>query len=138
MPGWRMSIPVPLERLRAAVEERDERAYLLTVSDDGRPHAVHGPVRWEGDALALEVGRRSAANATARPSVSLLYPMRADGDYSLIVDGTAALVPGRDGRWLRVTPTRAVLHRPAPAPAPGASSCDADCVPLFPPARPRS
>src|SRR5215471_9387062 len=50
--GDRMSIPVPADRLRAAIEERPPRAYVLTVSDDGRPHAVHGSVRWEGDLLA--------------------------------------------------------------------------------------
>ncbi len=133
-----MSIPVPLEGLRAAVEARGRSAYVLTVSDDGHPHAVHGPVRWEGDLLAADVGRRSAANASARPSVSLLYPVRADGDYSLIVDGTAAVASDGDGQRLFVTPTRAVLHRPAPAPDPPASSCDADCVPLFPTTRSRA
>ena len=127
-----MSIPVPLERLRVAIAERGRSAYVLTVSDDGRPHAVHAPVCWEGDALAAEVGRRTAANAAARPSVSLLFPVRADGDYSLIVDGTAAGASGGDRPRLLVTPTKAVLHRPAPAPGPSASSCDADCVPLFP------
>ena len=128
-----MSIPVPVDRLRAAVDERGRTAYLLTVSDDGRPHVVHGPVGWEGDALAVEVGRRSAANATARPAaVSLLYPLRTADDYSLIVDGTA--VVGPDGRVL-VTPTKAVLHRPAPSSDP-ASSCAADCVPLLPGRRP--
>ena len=126
-----MSIPVPMEGLRAAVEERGHRAYVLTVSEDGRPHAVHGPVRWEGDVLLAEVGRRSVANATARPSVSLLYPVRADGDYSLIVDGTAAVASER----LLVTPTRAVLHRPAPPGAATASTCEADCVPVFPAAK---
>jgi hypothetical protein len=124
-----MSIPVPLDRLRAAVAERGGGGNVLTVSDDGRPHAVHAPVCWEGDALAAEVGRRTAANATARPSVSLLYPVRSDGDYSLIVDGTATV----DGRRLLVAPAKAVLHRPAPAPDPTASPCEADCVPLFPP-----
>ena len=126
-----MSIPVPLERLRAAIAERGSSAYLLTVSDDGRPHAVHSAVRWEGEVLAAEVGRRSAANAVARAAVSLLYPLRAEGDYSLIVDGTAAVVPGDDGDRLLITPTRAVLHRPAAAPDP-TSGCGADCVPLLP------
>ena len=125
-----MSIPVPLERLRAALEERGPNAYLLTVSDDGRPHAVHGPVCWERDQLTTDVGRRSAANAAARPSVSLLYPVRADGDYSLIVDGAAVVVSREGGQRLLITPTRAVLHRPATAPDP-ASPCSADCVPLL-------
>jgi hypothetical protein len=131
-----MSIPVPLERLRAALDERCGDAYVLTVSDDGRPHAVHGSVRWEGDALTARVGRRSAANAGARPAVSLLYPARSGGDYSLIVDGTAIVASDGDEHRLLVTPTWAVLHRPAAAPDPG-SPCDADCVPLLPSAERR-
>jgi hypothetical protein len=131
-----MSIPVPLERLRAALAERGGSAYVLTVSEDGSPHAVHAPVRWEGDVLSADVGRRSAANAGARSAASLLYPVRSDEDYSLIVDGTATLASGDGGQRLLLTPTRAVLHRPARSVAPTtASSCDADCVPLFPPPR---
>ena len=122
-----MSIPVPLERLREAIRERGEHAYVLTVSDDMRPHTVHAPVRWQGDVLAAEVGKRSVANAAARPSVSLLYPLRTPDDYSLILDGTAAVA----GQRLLITPTRAVLHRPAKASDPQ-SACGADCVPLLP------
>jgi hypothetical protein len=126
-----MSVPVPLQRLRAAVEERGASGYLLTVCDDGSPHAVHAPVHWEGDAIVVDVGKRSAANATARSSVSLLFPVRAEGDYSLIVDGTAAPASSDGDQRVRVTPTRAVLHRPAVVPDPS-SSCTADCVPLLP------
>lgn len=126
-----MSIPVPLEGLRAALNERGENAYLLTVADDARPHAVHVPVHWQGDVLAADVGNRSAANATARPSVSLLYPLRRDGDYSLIVDGIAEVASRKDGHRVLITPTKAVLHRAAAAPDPS-SSCSADCVPLLP------
>ena len=126
-----MSIPVPMEELRAAIEERGGSAYVLTVSDDSRPHAVHVPVSWEGDVLAADVGKRSAANAGARPAVSLLYPVRADGDYSLIVDGTAVVAGREDAHRLLITPTKAVLHRAAAAPNP-LSPCSADCVPLLP------
>ena len=126
-----MSVPVPLPRLRAAVEQRGTSAYLLTVSDDASPHAVHVPLHWDGDVLVADVGRRSAANATARPTVSLLFPVRADGDYSLIVDGTAAVVSRDGGQHVRVTPTRAVLHRAAVVPD-LAASCAADCVPILP------
>jgi hypothetical protein len=130
-----MSIPVPLERLRGAIAERAQSAYLLTVSDDGRAHAVHVPVHWEDDVLAARVGKRSAANAAARPGVSLLYPLRSPDDYSLIVDGTG-IVAGSDGEQrVLVTPTRAVLHRPAAVPRPDAS-CSADCVPLLPATKP--
>jgi len=132
-----MSIPVPLDRLRAAVEERGARAYLLTVSDDASPHAVHVSIGWEGDVLVADVGRRSAANAAARPSVSLLFPLRTDGEYSLIVDGTGTVARNDGIQRIRVTPTRAVLHRPAAAPDP-TSSCTADCVPLLPGPRERT
>ncbi len=125
-----MSIPVPLARLRAALEERGGNAYVLTVSDDARPHALHVCVRWDRDVLAADVGKRSAANAAARPAVSLLYPVRADGDYSLIVDGTAFVESRQDRDRLLITPTKAILHRPAAALDP-ASPCGADCVPLL-------
>jgi len=133
-----MSIPVPLEGLKSAIAERGPGAYVLTVADDGRPHAVLASMRWEGEALAAGIGRRSAANATARSSVSLLFPVRGDGDYSLIVDGTAAVESSGSEHRLLVTPTRAVLHRPVAAPAATTSSCGADCVPLFPPPRERT
>jgi hypothetical protein len=132
-----MSIPVSLERLRAAIEERGPTAYLLTVGDDGCPHAVHARLEWADDALVTDVGRRSAANAIARPAVSLLCPVRAEGDYSLIVDGVAAVVSRDGGGRVRITPTRAVLHRSAAVPDP-TSPCAADCVPLFPAARGRT
>jgi hypothetical protein len=132
-----MSLPVALSALGKAVEERGPGAYLLTVSDDGGPHAVHTPVRVVGDVLVADVGTRSAANAAARPSVSLLFPVRADGDYSLIVDGVAAVAHGAGGPCVRVTPTRAVLHRPAVVADP-TSSCAGDCVPLVSPPPERS
>jgi len=125
-----MSIPVPLERLRAAIAERGATAYLLTVTEDGRPHAVHGAVRWDGDVLTTDVGKRTAANVGARSGVSLLFPVRSPGDYSLIVDGTAVVVTSGDTRTVRITPTKGVLHRPAPSPDPNAPCAD-DCVPLL-------
>jgi len=131
-----MSIPVALEQLHAAIDERGRAAYLLTVSDDGVPHAVHTAFDWEGDALIADVGRRTGMNAAARPTVSLLFPLRSVGDYSLIVDGTAVVTADDGVRRVHVTPSRAVLHRPAAAPNPDAS-CDADCVTLLPSPRSR-
>jgi hypothetical protein len=131
-----MSIPVRLQELRAALAERGGLAYVITVADDARPHAVHAAVGWEGDMLAAAVGKRTAANAAARSSVSLLYPVRMDGDYSLIVDGNAVVAERDGGQLLLIAPTKAVLHRAAAAPDP-ASSCSADCVPLLPQANER-
>ena len=114
--------------LEAVTRERGGRAYIVTVSDEGGPHTVHVPVRWEHGALVAEVGARTAANAAARPHVSILYPVRSAEDYSLIVDGRAAVEPG-DSRRVRVTPTKIVLHRPDP-PVDRVTSCAQDCIPI--------
>jgi hypothetical protein len=114
--------------LEAVTRERGGRAYIVTVSDQGGPHTVHVPVRWDRGELVAEVGTGTAANAAARPQVSILYPVRSAEDYSLIVDGRAALEPG-EARRVRVTPTKIVLHRPDP-PLDRVTSCAQDCVPI--------
>src|SRR5215813_347516 len=124
-----MSTPVALGQLESETRRFAFAPYLLTVSDDARPHAVAVAAAWEGAALAMEVGKRSASNAAARPQVSLLWPPNEPGGYSLIVDGTAALVRG--GAQIAVTPTRAVLHRPAATPDATKPGCSADCVPIL-------
>jgi hypothetical protein len=123
-----ISLAGPLTQLEAVVKERGGGAYVVTASADGRPHVTYAPVRWEGGGLAAEVGTRTALNARGNSTVTLLFPVRSPDDYSLLVDGSAAVDPGSQRLFL--TPTRAVLHRPG-APADPASSCGADCVPLF-------
>lgn len=46
--------------------------------------------------------------------------------YSLIVDGAAQL----EGDNLRVTPSRAILHRPEIIAPPNGEGCGADCIEL--------
>lgn len=121
-------IEIELAQLEAVVKERGGRAYVLTASPEGRPHVTHAAVCWEDGRLAADAGTRTASNAQANPVVTLLFPVRNADDYSLIVDGAAAVDPGRQRLFL--SPTRAVLHRPGP-PADPTSSCTADCVPLF-------
>jgi hypothetical protein len=107
-----MSIPVELGALRDEIERFGEVAYLLSVGDDGRPHAVHVRVAHERGALTVAAGGRTARNAAERPLVALLWPPVEDGGHSLIVDAEAS---GADeGGRLRLRPDRAVLHRPAP------------------------
>jgi hypothetical protein len=77
----------------------------------------------------VAIGRRSRTNAGARPLVSILWPAVDDDGFSLIVDATAALTVPADGDTLRLTPTHAVLHRPAPG-GPATASCDTDCRPV--------
>lgn len=104
-----MSIGVELEQLREAIGGQAGFAYVLTVSDDGRPHAVALVPLVVGATVQCDAGTRTCANAKARPAVSLLWPPVAVGEYSLIVDGDATVAGG----VITVTPTRAVLHRPA-------------------------
>ena len=103
-----MSIAVPLEELADRLADFPW-GYLVTVRDDGRAQTLGIPTRYVDGALIATVGARAAANAAARPQVTLAFPGPDGGAYSLIVDGDAAV----DGDLVRVTPTWAVLHRPA-------------------------
>jgi len=124
-----MSIPVAVEDLVAATGEYGW-AYLLTVRDDLRPHIVAVTPTWDADRLVMSVGRGSARNAAERTAISLCFPPVIDGGYSLIVDGIAAV----DGEaTVRLAPTGAVLHRPAPDGFSGSASvCGNDCEPVGP------
>jgi len=125
-----VSVPVALRNLDAVVAERGAAAYVLTVSDRGAPHVVHAEIVRSAEGLVAVVGQGTAQNAGARPHVSVLYPSRRSDDYSLIVDAIATVTATTDGFRLRLAATRAVLHRPVPAPDPAASGCGSDCVPL--------
>lgn len=124
-----MSIPVALPDLAAATADYGF-AYLLTVRDELRAHIVAVTPAWDGECLVMEVGRGTARNATARPSISLCYPPVEAGGYSLIIDGEAMV----DAEvTLRFSPSGAVLHRPAPPGFDGsATGCGNDCEPVAP------
>jgi hypothetical protein len=104
----------------------------MTTSDAAAPHAVAVNVVLQGGELVIEsVGNRTRQNALARPAVGLVWPPQDEDGYSLIVDGRTTVT----GTILRITPTRAVLHRPAASPAAAeqaaaGSACTSDCVPL--------
>jgi hypothetical protein len=83
--------------------------FVLTVSDDGRAHCLAVPTNYIDGVFAASAGRGTRANATARPNVTMVFPPALGSDYSLIVDGTAQAFDDH----LEVTPTNAVLHRPA-------------------------
>jgi hypothetical protein len=120
-----MSVAVALERVRDAIGDTDRAPYLITVSDDDRPHSVAVACEWDGDELVIAVGSRTLANARVRPRVTLLWPPRERDGYSLIVD--AEVLDTAEGA-VRLRPTRAVLHRPAEGPT--GTTCTADCIPL--------
>ena len=104
-----MSVPVELTELRDAIAKQATFAYVMTVTDDQRAHAVALVPVVAGNVLTCEAGNTTCGNATARPSISLVWPPRTEGDFSLIVDGDATV----DGNVLTITPTRAVFHRAA-------------------------
>ncbi len=125
-----MSIPVELEVLADAIAARTMGPYLLTSDDDGRPHATAIALRWDEGTLVGPCGRSTRRNGTARPAVSLLWPPDATGDYSLIVDADMAVessgVGDDETPRARLTPTHAILHRPADVPDPD-TDCAHDC-----------
>ena len=121
-----MSVPVELDQLRDEIG-RFASVFLLTVTDDARPHAVSVTTTWDGDRLVLSAGRSSVANALARATVTLLWPAVEAGGFSLIVDGAATDAgPGT----IAITPAKAVLHRSAVA-ADGSGAVGSECVPVL-------
>lgn len=106
-----MSIPVELDAIPEQLA-RFATAYLLTTSGTQVKAVAAAPVV-EGELLRVPgPGRGSLANAEAQPAVTLLWPPTDETEpagFTLLVDGAAA----RDGDDLVVTPTGAVLHRPA-------------------------
>jgi hypothetical protein len=127
-----MSIGVDLEQLRTTIDEFARSPYLLTVSDDGRAHSVAVAWQWHDDEIDCAVGNHTLANARSRPDVTLLWAPNDPDGYSLIVDATVAATTGSGtgDNVVRLQPTRAVLHRPAPDGATLAEGCSADCIPL--------
>lgn len=123
-------MPVGLDRLRQELGAFRLAPYLVTVNDDGRPHAVAITVGWDGDVLVTRAGSRSLANLTRRSQVTLLWPPSQPDGYGLIVDGVASCGPQADDHVV-VQPVSAVLHRLAPQ-APG-QPVRSDCLTVLHP-----
>jgi hypothetical protein len=115
-----MSVKVDLAELAEHLQHYNF-AYLLTVGEDQRPHAVAVRPTFDGRSLELPgLGSTSRANLEARPDISMVWPPFEHGGYSLIVDGHATLVDA----GAAVEPSHAILHRPAEG------GTGHDCVPL--------
>ncbi len=121
-----MSTTVDLLCLTEALADFDH-AFLITVGDGGKPHTVMVEPALVGGVLDVgAVGERTSTNVDRQPDVTLLWPPREPGGYALMVDGRAEPV---DQGALRVTPTKALLHRKAaPGSAAAESGCLHDCV----------
>ena len=116
-----VSVSVALDELRERSAEFGDVAFLLTVTDDRRPHVVSVRVAWEHEALVAGAGRTTAANVARQPTVSVLWSPPAHGGYSLIVDGTAEVQARDETAVVLIHPSRAVLHRVANADGDGPS-----------------
>lgn len=107
-----MSIPVALDELGATLASYPW-GYFVTVGDDLRGHSLAVPTDFRDGLLHLSVGRSTRANIAARPDVTMVFPHPAAGEFSLILDGVAAVAADGDGDVVVFTPSYAVLHRPA-------------------------
>lgn len=121
-----MSVAVDLAGLTERIAEFGPAAFLVTVGDDG-PHVVSVWVATGETALEMTAGRGTRANVAARPTVTLVWPAPPGGAYSLLVDGTARVLPGDDGT-VTVEPAKGVLHRVADAAGSGPT-----CLPVSEP-----
>ena len=122
-----MSIPVDLDALREELAGYERPAYLVTAGDEGAPHMVAQFLTWADGAFETACGGTTARNVGVRPEVSVVVPPNEPDGYTLIFDATGEVIDGSPRR-VRLTPTKAVLHRPGTGPADG--SCGHDCAPI--------
>jgi hypothetical protein len=121
-----MSVKVDLDQLADALADFTF-AYLITVGNDYRAHTVAvEPVFADGVLDVGSVGNTTRTNVDERDGVTLVWPPRDAGGYTLIVDGRGE----PSDAALKVVPSRAVLHRPATHGAATNPGCLHDCVPL--------
>ena len=122
-----MSVKVDLDKLAETLADFPF-GYLITVGDDFRAHTVAvTPILVDGVFTIGPLGNTTRRNARSHETVTVLWPPREPTGYSLIVDGTAEVTEDS----VRLTPTRAVLHRSAIEPGAGTDPGGLhDCVPL--------
>jgi hypothetical protein len=126
--GTKAGKKVDLQRLAAALPDYPF-AYLITVDDDYHAHTVAVEPALRGAIIDVGlIGGRTRTNLAHHGDVTLLWPPREPGGYSLIVDGAAEVSDSHDGTArLGVVPSRALLHREADSPS-AAKGCLHDCV----------
>ena len=122
-----MSIAVDVADLARALQGF-RAGYLLTTKGGNVKVVTVEPTVTDGVVLVESPGRGTLANLADNPALTLVFPPLESKGFTLLVDGTAE-VSGDD---VRVTPTGAVLHRPAShadgPPAP--EGCGNDCAPV--------
>lgn len=103
-----MSIPVQISELEATLADFGA-GYLLTADAEGRVKVVSIVPTWTDGRVTCAPSRGSARNLAVNPHATLVFPPLSAGGMSLLVDGSGVA----DDEGIAVTPTSAVLHRPA-------------------------
>lgn len=119
-----MGNPVDMSALQNVIADYSF-AYLITIAHGDRIHTsvVHPSVDGE-NLIVTAPSDRVQKNAGQQPKVSLVWPPREPGGYSLIVDGLAKC----EDETLTLAPSRAIQHRPETLASPDAAGCVADCI----------
>ena len=123
-----MSVPVDLAELGGVVADAGSGYLLSTSSPSIKVVTIDPVVEPDGRLRVVGPGRGTLANLAANPVVSLVFPPREHHGYTLIVDAEAQA----EGDDVLVTPTAAVLHRPASHAdaAVAGDGCGHDCAPV--------
>jgi hypothetical protein len=105
-----MSIPVDIAKLDDELSRFGHNAFVLTTSDDGRPHISHVVVSHRDGVLSCGAGRHTTSNVARCAQIAVLWPPRETDGFSLIVDADAHV----EDDVLQLKITKAILHRPPP------------------------
>lgn len=108
----------------ARVVARRPYAYVVTASDDERPHMRAVVPRWSTSvaAFTVRVGSQTSRNVERTGTVTLMWPpipgdeaVEEFDDHTVIADCNARCVSEGDSFELVAMPSHAVWHRPARA-----------------------
>lgn len=105
--------------VRRLIGELGSRATLVTVTESLRPHIVSAMIGVDGDRLVADVGSRTRSNVIDHPGLTLVWNPVGDGEYQLILDGTAEHIgePNEcDVSTVRIAVVGGILHRLAGLP----------------------
>ena len=118
-----MTSDVSFDDVKRRIVEFGDRATLITVSADCRPHVVTVIIEVDGDRLVTRVGARTCANLADRPHLTLTWPPSGGDEYQLILDGRADRVGPEDHKVseIAIEIERGILHRLAGLPTSGPS-----------------
>ena len=124
-----MSIPVSAKDILKTIEEFGTSTYFISATADGHPHVANLTFVTDNDGLVFTVGKRGTKNLKNCAQVTMLWPPKEVGGYSLIIDGIASKVENSDvsdSLW-KISFDSGILHRPAQSSTNDNHSCGSDC-----------